>query len=201
MCINMEKITAENGKIYLISGGQKYRKDSDLVGNITSWRCVRSACRGRLKIGVNDEIVSSSEHNHEPNPEVKKSVEPRQITASDSDRMHRTGKWLLFEPTEIEKPLSKLDDIFHREANPYSDSLNRNKSKTKDVAVQTDPDTAKDFPLKMPSLKNSVDELLRNPNAWNQPALRDKLNATAVPVRIKGGKRIRLNKEYVWHRY
>jgi len=67
----MEKITAENGKIYLISGEQKYRNDSDLVGNITSWRCVRSACRGRLKIDVNDEIVSSFENNHEPTPEVK----------------------------------------------------------------------------------------------------------------------------------
>jgi len=52
--------------------------------------------------------------------------------------------------------------------------------------IRTDPDTAKDFPLKIPSLKNSVDELLRNPNAWNQPALKDKINATAVPVRIKG---------------
>ena len=105
--------------------------------------------------------------------------------------MHRTGKWLLFEPTEIERPLSKLDEIFHREDNPYSDSLNRNKSKTKDVAVQTDPDTAKYFPLKIPSPKNSVEELLRNPNAWNQPALKNKLNATAVPVRIKGDKRSR----------
>src|SRR6218665_3045525 len=129
MRANMEKITAENRKIYVISGGQKYmyRKVSDLVGNITSWRCVRSACLGRLKIGVNDEIVSSSEHNHEPNPEVKKSVEPRQITTSDSDRRHNAGKWMLVEPTEIEKPLSKIEnEIFHREANPYSDSLNRN---------------------------------------------------------------------------
>src|SRR6218665_1446268 len=171
MCINMEKITAENGKIYLISGGQKYRKDSDLVGNITSWRCVRSACRGRLKIGVNNEIVSSSEHNQKSNPEVKKSVESRQITTSNFDRMHHAGNWMLIEPTEIEKPLSKLCEIFHREANACSDSLNSNKSKTKDVAVQTDPDTAKDVSLKIPILKNSVDQLLRNPDAWIQPAL------------------------------
>src|SRR6218665_2718656 len=119
MCINMEKITAENGKIYLISGGQKYRKDSDLVGNITSWRCVRSACRGRLKIGVNDEIVSSSEHNHEPNPEVKKSVESRQITTSNFDRMHHAGKWMLIEPTEIEKPLSKLGVVICRDSTDF----------------------------------------------------------------------------------
>ena len=76
-----------------------------------------------------------------------------------------------------------------------------NKSKTKDVAVQTHPDTAKDFPLKMHSLKNYVDELLQNPDAWNQPALKDKLNADVVPVRITGGKLMHLNKEYVWHRY
>ena len=164
---------------------------------------MRSACRGTLRIGVNDELVSSSEHNHEPNPEVKKDVEFRDLEKLPQIVQQTTAvkKWMLVEPRKIEKPLSKLYEIFHREANPYSDSLNRNTSSTKDVALQTDADTAKDFPLKIQSPKNSVDELMRNPDAWNQPALKDKLNAAVVPVRITGGKRIRLKKEYVWHRY
>src|SRR6218665_2006025 len=109
MYIEMEKITAENGKIRILWGGYRYRKAADLAGGSSSWRSLRCACRGRLRIGVNDEIVSSSEHNHEPNHEVKKSVESRQITTSNSDRMHHAGKWMLVEPTEIEKTLSKLD--------------------------------------------------------------------------------------------
>ena len=102
-------------------------------------------------------------------------VEPRQIK-----------KWL-------DKPLSKLDYTFHKEANSYS-----NRNKTKDVAVQTEPDTAKDFSLNSPSLKNSADDLLQKPDAWKHPALKDD---TVVPVRITDGKRRRLNKKYVWNRY
>jgi len=118
----------------------------------------------------------------QPVPEVKKA---REITTSDS----HTGKWMLVEPREIEKSLSKKDDILYREANPY---LNRNK--TKDVTVQTEPDTAKDFSWNSQGLKISA----QKPEVWKHPALKDD---TVVPVRITGGKRRCLNKEYVWNRY
>jgi len=33
-------------------GGQKFRKDSEVARWGSSWRCVRPACRGRMKISV-----------------------------------------------------------------------------------------------------------------------------------------------------
>jgi len=179
----MEKIISKNEKIYLIYGGQKFRKDSDLAGGGSSWRCVKPACRGRMKISVDDEVFSSTEHNHAPEPEIKKA---QQTTTSDSNRMNHRRKWMLVEPRE---PLSKIEEILFREANPY---LKRNKAK--DVAVQTEPDTAKDFSWNSQSLKISA----QKPDAWKPPALKD---ATVVHVRITDGKRKRLNKEYVWNRY
>src|SRR6218665_2459267 len=52
MCTNMEKIMAENGKIRIICDGHRYRKDSDLAGGNTSFRCARPACRGRLRVVI-----------------------------------------------------------------------------------------------------------------------------------------------------
>jgi len=66
----MEKIIYKNGKIYVIYGGQKFRKDSELAGGI--WRCVTPACRGRMKIGEDDKVLSSTEHYHAPEPEAKR---------------------------------------------------------------------------------------------------------------------------------
>src|SRR6218665_1140923 len=121
----MEKIIPKNGKVYAIYGGQKFRKDSELAGGGSSWRCVKPACRGRMKIDVKDKVLSSTEHNHAPEPEVKKD---RQIATSEE------GKWMLVEP------LSKKDEIL------YVPHLNRNTSK--DVAVQTE---AKDFSWNSPN--------------------------------------------------
>ena len=125
-----------------------------------------------MKIDEDDKVLSSTEHNHAPGPEVKKA---RQITTSES----HAGKRMLVEPRE---PLSKKDEIFY---NPY---LNIAKANTKDAAVQTE---AKDFPWNSPSLPNSAEK----PDAWKHPALKD------VPVRITNVKRRRLNKEYNWSRY
>src|SRR6218665_3556558 len=80
-----------------------------------------------MKIDVDDKVLSSTEHNHEP--EVKKA---RQIAAP-------AGKWMLVEP------LSRKDEILYT---PYA------KAGTKDAAVQTDP---KDFSWNSPSLPNSAD--------------------------------------------
>src|SRR6218665_3919959 len=125
-----------------------------------------------MKIDVDDTVLSSTVHNHEPEPEVKKT---RQIATSES----HAGKWMLVEPR---KPLSKKDEILYT---PY---LNIAKASTKDAAVQTDP---KDFSWNSPSLPNSAEK----PDAWKHPAFKD------VPVRITNVKRRSLNKEYNWSRY
>src|SRR6218665_3183516 len=107
----MEKIISKNGKIYVIYGGQKFRKDRELAGGGSSWRCIKLACRWRMKISEDDKVLSSTEHNHAPEPEVEKD---RQITTP-------AGKWILVEPRQIEKTLSKTGEILYC---PY---LNRNK--------------------------------------------------------------------------
>src|SRR6218665_3057571 len=125
----MEKIMSENGKIYVIYGGQKFRKDSELAGGGPSWGCVKPACRGRMKIGEDDKVLSSTVHNHAPDPEVDKA---RQIAAP-------AGKWMLV------KPLSKTEEILYT---PYA------KASTKDAAVQTE---LKDFSWNSPSFAEKPD--------------------------------------------
>src|SRR6218665_3312855 len=142
----MEKIMSKNGKIYVIYGEQKFRKDSELAGGGSFWRCVKPACRGRMKIGEDDKVLSSTEHNHATEPEIKKA---RQIATSES----HAGKWML---VEIRKLLSRTDEI------SYSPYLNRNKSK--DAAVQTEPT---DFSW------NSRSSPAAKPDAWKDPALKD----------------------------
>src|SRR6218665_3188879 len=122
----MEKLTAQNGKIRIICDGHRYRKDADLAGGGSSFRCLRAACRGRMKIDEDDKVLSSTVHNHAPDPEVEKA---RQIATP-------AGKWMLVEP------LSKKDEILYT---PYA------KASTKDVAVQTE---SKDFSWNSPSLPN-----------------------------------------------
>ena len=128
----MEKLTAQNGKIRIIYDGYRYRKDADLAGGGSSFRCLRSACRGRMKIDEDDKVLSSTVHNHEPEPEVEK---VRQIASSDS----HAGEWMLVEP------LSKKDDILYT---PYA------KASTKAAAVQTEP---KDFSWNGPSSAEKPD--------------------------------------------
>src|SRR6218665_3214808 len=100
-----------------------------------------------MKIGEDDKVLSSTEHNHAPEPEDKKA---RQITTSDS----HAGKWMLVEPRQT---ISKKDEILYT---PY---LNIAKGSTKDVAVQTDP---KDLFWKSPGLPNSA-------KVWKYPASKD----------------------------
>ena len=82
----------------------------------------------------------------------------------------------MVEPREIEKSILKKDELFYIEANPY---LNIAKASSKDVAVQTEPDTAKAFSWNSQSLKISAEK----PNAWKHHALKD---VTVVPVRTTG---------------
>src|SRR6218665_288558 len=125
----MEKLTAQNGKIRIICDGYRYRKDADLAGGGSSFRCLSAACRGRMKIDVDDKVLSSTVHNYEPEPEVKKA---RQIATP-------AGKWMLVEP------LSKKDEILYT---PYV------KASTKDAAVQMDP---KNFSWNSPSSAEKPD--------------------------------------------
>jgi len=129
----MKKLTAQNGKIRIICDGYRYRKDVDLAGGGSSFRCLRSACRGRMKIDEDDKVLSSTEHNHEP--EVDKA---RQIATP-------AGKWMLVEP------LSKTDEISY---SPHA------KASTKDAAVQTEP---KDFSWNSPSSAEKPDALKEVP--------------------------------------
>src|SRR6218665_2171974 len=123
----MEKLTAQNGKIRIIYHGYRYRKDADLAGGGSSFRCLRAACGGRMKIDVDDKVLSSTVHNHEP--EVDKA---RQIATP-------AGEWMLVEP------LPKKDDILYT---PYA------KASTKAAAVQTEP---KDFSWNGPSSAEKPD--------------------------------------------
>ncbi|KAL3866682.1 hypothetical protein ACJMK2_043963 [Sinanodonta woodiana] len=64
----MEKIESQKGKSLLLIDGYRYRKDKDNNDGSTSLRCCREdGCRGRMKI-LNDNILSSIEHNHAPDP-------------------------------------------------------------------------------------------------------------------------------------
>src|SRR6218665_4022864 len=137
----MEKIMPKNGKIYVIYGGQKFRKDSELAGGGSSWRCVRAACRGRMKIDEDDKVLSSTEHKHAPKPEVEKD---RQIATP-------AGKWMLVEPH------SRTDEISY---SPYA------KASTKDAAVQTEPT---DFSWNSPSPPAEKSDAWKHPALKDVP--------------------------------
>ena len=72
----MEKLTAQNGKICIICDGYCYGKDANLAGGGSSFRCLRPASRGRMKTSGNDEVFSSTKHNHAPEPEVVVQTDP-----------------------------------------------------------------------------------------------------------------------------
>jgi len=120
MRTDMEKILARNGKIRIICDGHRYRKDKDLAWGSSSWMCLRPACRGRMKISVNDEVHSSTEHNHEPESKFRKALQCRDLEKLPQivQQTSTVKNWMLVEPRDIEKLLSKLYEIFHREANP-----------------------------------------------------------------------------------
>ena len=47
-------------------GAFRFTRDRILAGGIISLRCVKRNCRGRLRDDEKDNVVSSSEHTHEP---------------------------------------------------------------------------------------------------------------------------------------
>lgn len=65
---NMEKIESQKGKAIILVEGYRYRKDRANADGSTTWRCCKKdGCRGRMKM-LNDVVLSSSEHNHAPDP-------------------------------------------------------------------------------------------------------------------------------------
>lgn len=61
----MEKILSQK-KVRLLRGGYRFRKDKVIRDGDTSWRCMKRTCCGRFRVGVTDDVMSSTEHNHEP---------------------------------------------------------------------------------------------------------------------------------------
>jgi len=62
----MEKILSKKKKVHLLRNGYRFRKDKVMKAGDTAWRCIRRMCCGRLRVGVTDDVISSTEHNHEP---------------------------------------------------------------------------------------------------------------------------------------
>src|SRR6218665_3347678 len=62
----MEKILSQKKKVRLLRCGYIFRKDKVIKDGGTSCRCIRRTCCGRLRVGVTDDVISSTEHNHEP---------------------------------------------------------------------------------------------------------------------------------------
>jgi len=62
----MEKILSKKKKVHQLHNGYRFRKDKVMKSGDTTWRCIRHMCCGRLRVGVTDDVISSTEHNHEP---------------------------------------------------------------------------------------------------------------------------------------
>jgi len=121
---------------HLLHDGFRFRKVRIMSDGNTSWRCVKSRCSSRLRVDEKDNVISSSEHNHEQGrtetkdvvSEIrKKSGEKLLIPQSSgtssaystSDRLEK--KMILIEPRQLNeymerKTLSRSDsEILHGE--------------------------------------------------------------------------------------
>src|SRR6218665_2255502 len=58
----MEKSLSKKKKVHLLGNGYRFRKDKVMKAADTTWRCIRHM----LRVGVTDDVISSTEHNHEP---------------------------------------------------------------------------------------------------------------------------------------
>src|SRR6218665_173144 len=131
----MEKITVQKKNSHTSWGGFRFRRDRILAGGIISLRCVKRNCRGRLRVDEKDNVVSSSEHTHEPESgglkvvsEIRRKSVERQIFQQNSDTLSAYStsdrlekKMILIEPRQTNdymerKTLSRSDsEILHRE--------------------------------------------------------------------------------------
>src|SRR6218665_1263261 len=130
----MEKITVQKKNSHTSWGGFRFRRDRILAGGIISLRCVKHNCRGRLRVDEKDNVVSSSEHTHEPESgglkvvsEIRRKSVERQIFPQNSDTLsaystsYRLEKMILIEPRQTNdymerKTLSRSDsEILHGE--------------------------------------------------------------------------------------
>src|SRR6218665_1253185 len=61
----MEKITVLKEVTNLLHDGFRFRKVRIMSDGNTSWRYVKSRCSSRLRVDEKDNVISSSQHNHE----------------------------------------------------------------------------------------------------------------------------------------
>ena len=80
----MEKISAQKEKDLLLNEGYRYRKARVNADGSTSWRCVETNCRGRLKV-VEDAATLITEHGHPPD------LAKIEAAKSVSDMLRRTA--------------------------------------------------------------------------------------------------------------
>src|SRR6218665_1726318 len=131
----MEKITVQKEYSHTSWDEFRFRRDRILAGGITSLRCVKRNCRGRLRVDEKDNVVSSSEHTHEPESgglkvvseirrkSVEKQIFPRNSgTSSAYSTSHRVEKkMILIEPSHLKEYMERNTisipdrEILHRE--------------------------------------------------------------------------------------
>ncbi|CAG5026159.1 unnamed protein product [Parnassius apollo] len=83
----MELIQSQKGKDLLLSGGYRYRKARTNTDGSVSWRCAETACRGRVKVSLENVVVNVTRQSHAPDPaknEAKKSVSNMKWRAADT---------------------------------------------------------------------------------------------------------------------
>src|SRR6218665_2051595 len=130
----MEKITVQKENSHTSWGGFRFRRDRILAGGIISLRCVKRNCRGRLRVDEKDNVVSSSEHTHEPESgglkvvsEIRRKSVEKQIFPQHSDTLSaystsdRVEKMILIEPRQMNEYMERNTvsipdrEILHRE--------------------------------------------------------------------------------------
>src|SRR6218665_2444878 len=130
----MEKITVQKEYSHTSWDEFRFRRDRILAGGITSLRCVKRNCRGRLRVDEKDNVVSSSEHTHEPESgglkvvsEIRRKSVEKQIFPQHSDTLSaystsdRVEKMILIEPRQMNEYMERNTvsipdrEILHRE--------------------------------------------------------------------------------------
>src|SRR6218665_3546149 len=131
----MDKITVQKKNSHTSWGGFRFRRDRILAGGIISLRCVKRNCRGRLRFDEKDNVVSSSEHTHEPESggqkvvsEIRRKSVEKQIFPQNSGTSSAYStpdmvekKMILIEPSHLKKNIERNiisipdREILHRE--------------------------------------------------------------------------------------
>ena len=100
----MKKILSKKKKVHLLRNGYRFRKDKIMKDGDTAWRCIiRRMCCGRLRLGVTDDVIYSTEHNHEPEI-VRNETRKDELTVEQPRQ--------LFQQTSTTTPLLSVTSFF-----------------------------------------------------------------------------------------